>query len=923
MFVLYNVLALTSKIMGFLFVAILLINYKTNAETYLNPTSNITCGRYDNCLIILNCSASAISECRNDTSIPLYFVFNNDWSVTDKHYNASFICTRHVFYNDYNPCTNIKVFANRTSSINLTLNGTYSFHLHILFSDYHEGPQVATIQCISCGSADFYYSSLINNVSSIDRASNGVVHHECIECAGIVISAMNIYQLQFTCHDYGCSQDLTVYPPIHNNSNESFVFISNYTGLNPDDAAYLFVFFLNGLYGKRFVCDQCKPFDHGRCRIYCGPNFELLDGSDNVLIGTESKDCASIYDTTITYHTHTSPSQDISVIPVPKSNSIFFYNAHRLYTHYNQMYPTYLEQNDTAIFIMADLHLPHETNAFDTIDLPSHANIFLFCAHCGLKTWNGSNSHFMTVLQPHNLYSVSDGAAPTASQVSIYGGYIFNSFASDSSLWNKYFLEKSHIVYMVPLDSFLNYNGDEQSGSIYEYMHLYIGDPILFTLNCADFVDTPGTGVDKSYLYAKAGSYLYIPAEWDIQCAHDADQYDKFYITLLDGSTCQMGPDNTCIQWQKGPPTYQPSKSPTTSAPTQSPTSNALFIGSTYSIIAIASIAWLLTFVAFIGCIHKYNAQKPCCMCCCKPADDSRPIALIMMALGIWDFLSDWNWAFSLDYGEYKYYFYVSIGFNVFSWLFNLSYLFKLIFKYLDHATAAWLRTYALFLIGFTAITGKASAAISLCNCRLFGLSIFEMGLPLFSIQIEIYRWKILSNTVLRNIPQIVLQMLYVSVIGSLDKATLFAFISSACSVIVTIATFVVQSRVHWNPKLYEIQVRISNNDAMNPLLSKRRYLRRKTAVVISDALGIEQNCVSVQKIVSPLNIRVCINDERQQHVLLDVLNGDRDKLKAPLMDLFGLAEDVRIVIEERKSRSMVVRDELKASVSLSEPLLS
>ncbi len=169
----------------------------------------------------------------------------------------------------------------------------------------------------------------------------------------------------------------------------------------------------------------------------------------------------------------------------------------------------------------------------------------------------------------------------------------------------------------------------------------------------------------------------------------------------------------------------------------------------------------------------------------------------------------------------------------------------------------------------FAVVCGNASTAICLCNCHLFGISLFEMGLPLFSIQIEINRWKTLFNSVLQNTPQIFLQMLYTSAVGELNTVTLFAMLSSACSVVLSIAIFVIQAGTRWNPKTYEIQVLISNKDAMDPLLRKRRYLRGKTALVISETISVDRKCIEIQKIILQLVIILSINDERDEKVIL------------------------------------------------------
>ena len=95
----------------------ILLGAVSGLDTYTNPTTDITCGRYDDCLV----------HCSNKLHVMIFILYLIMIGGTKHNYTATVIC-------DGDACKNIQIFGNRTSSI--IVQGYYhSLQVHILFSD--------------------------------------------------------------------------------------------------------------------------------------------------------------------------------------------------------------------------------------------------------------------------------------------------------------------------------------------------------------------------------------------------------------------------------------------------------------------------------------------------------------------------------------------------------------------------------------------------------------------------------------------------------------------------------------------------------------------------------------------------------------------------------------------------------------------
>ena len=105
---------------------------------------------------------------------------------------------------------------------------------------------------------------------------------------------------------------------------------------------------------------------------------------------------------------------------------------------------------------------------------------------------------------------------------------------------------------------------------------------------------------------------------------------------------------------------------------------------------------------------------------------------------------------------------------------------------YSKHTVQAWMRSYLrrLYMISF--LCGSAFAAINICNSNVFHFSMFNMGLN--RRQRAIFKnERVLSTVLLENIPQLIIQGIYIGLTGNFNDITIIAMIFSIISIISSI----------------------------------------------------------------------------------------------------------------------------------------
>ena len=110
---------------------------------------------------------------------------------------------------------------------------------------------------------------------------------------------------------------------------------------------------------------------------------------------------------------------------------------------------------------------------------------------------------------------------------------------------------------------------------------------------------------------------------------------------------------------------------------------------------------------------------------------------------------------------------------------------------YSKHTVQAWMRSYLRMLYMITILSGSAFAAVDICNSNIFHISLFNMGLNQRQ-QAMFKNQRILSIVLMENIPQLILQVIYLSLTkeSSISSITIVAMIFSTLSIILSLFNY-------------------------------------------------------------------------------------------------------------------------------------
>lgn len=147
-----------------------------------------------------------------------------------------------------------------------------------------------------------------------------------------------------------------------------------------------------------------------------------------------------------------------------------------------------------------------------------------------------------------------------------------------------------------------------------------------------------------------------------------------------------------------------------------------------------------LFFVVFL--VSSFHAKKPFELLCISPIDDASSIKIIITMFQLWDIYSDTSvcytyWQIYYQFSQYSdLYFIVALISTIciiFPLILNLIYSIVFLPQKLNGRSKAWMvgnrsvnTRWFLFL---TLITGNTYCALLLCNSKILGMSLFDMGL--------------------------------------------------------------------------------------------------------------------------------------------------------------------------------------------------
>jgi len=197
-----------------------------------------------------------------------------------------------------------------------------------------------------------------------------------------------------------------------------------------------------------------------------------------------------------------------------------------------------------------------------------------------------------------------------------------------------------------------------------------------------------------------------------------------------------------------------------------------------YASIAVVAITLSIAcFFSVLGLLHSWNkkcAEK--CGCCVNFSEGVHILAPILYGLQVSDLISDWIFSLKIFQvsGIPVYLPILSILFVAVPYHLNLAILVSPHMNVeapMKHNTYAqtWLKRNKMIFLCLVVLCGGTQRSILLCSSRLFGWDIFNSGLSKMEVN-QYFGHRILLTTLLENIPQTIIQVLY-----ALDTTTDFS----------------------------------------------------------------------------------------------------------------------------------------------------
>jgi len=224
-------------------------------------------------------------------------------------------------------------------------------------------------------------------------------------------------------------------------------------------------------------------------------------------------------------------------------------------------------------------------------------------------------------------------------------------------------------------------------------------------------------------------------------------------------------------------------------------------------------ISLLVMFVVFVLALYahcfNFGVGLPCPKVPgsgCRIVDDGDAKAILLFAVHLLDFWSDINLTITiwLSYGTHLSFEHLdqqqlliciagigSIVFLVIPYLMNLYYASKMK-EYIDNRNEIaqqWFERYSKVFNALVLLSGGSYVSMLLCSSNVFGIDAFCAGLTRLELK-KMSKIRILANTIMENIPQIAIQILFTMTIGNANVAVVFAFVASVLSVLSTLMNY-------------------------------------------------------------------------------------------------------------------------------------
>ena len=160
-------------------------------------------------------------------------------------------------------------------------------------------------------------------------------------------------------------------------------------------------------------------------------------------------------------------------------------------------------------------------------------------------------------------------------------------------------------------------------------------------------------------------------------------------------------------------------------------------------------------------------------------SDNVKAFGILFFSLYTWDFYSDIMFCVRLVDAKQWELFGIGLMFIFIPWAMNLVQLFREQKKWTSdpltkEKVTGWLISYNIILIFAVIVSGNSFGAVELANSNLFAIDLFSMGLNPRNLK-EFQAQRLFSSVLLENLPQLAIQIVFLSIIGKFDEPTLLS----------------------------------------------------------------------------------------------------------------------------------------------------
>ena len=171
---------------------------------------------------------------------------------------------------------------------------------------------------------------------------------------------------------------------------------------------------------------------------------------------------------------------------------------------------------------------------------------------------------------------------------------------------------------------------------------------------------------------------------------------------------------------------------------------------------------------------------------------------------------------------------------------------------YSKHTVQSWMRSYVQLLYILTILCGSAFAAVDICNSNLFHFRMFNMGLNKRQRAI-FHNQRILSTVLAENIPQLILQIIYLiltSGVDSVSLVTVVAMIFSTISIVLSAFKYKLSSLLLECETITVIEMNIESQQLGHTQSRKFRKLivhhRKPICNELGKIIGVDKDLIEI-----------------------------------------------------------------------------